>query len=62
MWTTFKAFIEFLTHGFCFMFWFFGREACGIQAPQPGTDLVLLAWQGEVVTLDQPEILTFLSF
>ena len=21
---------------FCFMFWFFGREACGILAPRPG--------------------------
>ena len=34
-----KVFIEFITIFFlCFMFWFFGHEACGILAPQPGIE------------------------
>ena len=33
MWTIFKVFIEFVTICFCFMFCFFGHEACEILAP-----------------------------
>ena len=43
MWNFFKfllTFFFFLQHCFCFMFWFFGREACAIIAPQPGIELV----------------------
>ena len=35
---------------FCFMFWCFGREACGILAPQPGrpgTKPDPLLWKGK---------------
>ena len=37
----FKVFIDFffLQYCFCFMFWFFGWEACGIVVPQPGIEL-----------------------
>ena len=31
MWSIFKVFLEFVTI-FCFMFWFFGHEACGTLA------------------------------
>ena len=37
--TTFQSFkflLNFLQYYFCFIFWFFGQEACGILAPQPG--------------------------
>ena len=30
------------------MFWFFGLEACGILAPQPGIEPALPALEGEV--------------
>ena len=36
-----KVFIEFITiyiFFLCFMFWFFGHEACGILVPQPGIE------------------------
>ena len=36
------------------MFWFFGPEARGISAPQPGTELVSLALEGEVLTIGPP--------
>ena len=32
------------------MFWFFGREACGILAPQPGIEPAPPALQGKVLT------------
>ena len=31
----FKSLLNLLQHCFCFMFWFFGDEACGILAPRP---------------------------
>ena len=46
------------------MFWLFGHETRGIQAPQPGIDLASLALQGEVITLEQhgnPHISSLLS-
>ena len=36
------------------MFWFFGREACGILAPQPGTEPAPPAVEGEVLTTGPP--------
>ena len=35
-------------------FGFFGREACGILALQPGTEPTLPALEGEVLTTGQP--------
>ena len=32
------------------MFWVFGREACGILAPQPGIEPTPPALEGEVLT------------
>ena len=45
-WTIFKVFIEFVTVLFLLFFFydlFFGWEACGILAPQPGTEPTPLA-------------------
>ena len=36
------------------MFCFFGREACGILAPRPGSELTLPALEGEVLTTGLP--------
>ena len=33
----FKSFSNLLQYCFCFMFWLFGHEACGILAHRPGT-------------------------
>ena len=32
------------------MFWYFGREACGILAPRPGIEPAPSALEGEVLT------------
>ena len=37
------------------MVWFFGQEACGIPAPQPGTEHTPTALEGEVPTTGPPE-------
>ena len=51
MWTIFKVFIEFVTILFLFyVFGFFGREACGILAPQPGIEPTPHALEGAVLT------------
>ena len=31
-----KSLLNLLRYCFCFLFWFFGHEACGILVPQPG--------------------------
>ena len=36
------------------MFWFFGREACGILAPQPAIEPTPPALEGEVLTTGLP--------
>ena len=36
------------------MFWFFGPEALGILAPQPGIEPALPASEGEVLTAGPP--------
>ena len=36
------------------MFWFFGLEACGSIAPQPGIEPAPLALKGEVLTTGPP--------
>ena len=39
---------------FCFMFWFFGREACGMLAPRPGIEPTPPALEGKVLTTGPP--------
>ena len=47
MWTIFlKSLLNLLQYCFCFMFCFFGREACGILAPQPGIEPAPSALEG----------------
>ena len=36
------------------MFWFFGLEACGIEAPRPGIKPVLPALDGKILTTGPP--------
>ena len=36
------------------MLWFFGHEACGILAPQPGIEPTPPALEGEVLTTGSP--------
>ena len=43
-----------LQYIFCFMFWFFGREACGILAPRPRIEPAPPALEGEVCTTGPP--------
>ena len=50
----FKVFIEFVKHCFCFMFWFFGTEACRILVPRPGIEPVPPALEGKVLTTGPP--------
>ena len=58
MWTIFKVFIEFVTLLLlllCFgFFFFFGRKACGILAPQPGIEPATPALEGDVLTTGPP--------
>ena len=50
----FKSLLSLLQYCFCFMFWFFGREACGILAPQPGIKPAPPALEGPVLTTGPP--------
>ena len=53
-----KSLLNLLQHHFCFMFGFFGFEACGVLAPQPGIEPAPpppLALEGEVLTTGPPE-------
>ena len=43
-----------LRYCFCFLFWFFGLEACRILAPQPGSPATGPALEGEVLTIGPP--------
>ena len=43
-----------LQYWFCFMFWFFGREACGILAPRPEIVPAPPALEGKVLTTGRP--------
>ena len=49
MWTISKSLLNLLQYCFCFMFCFFGHEACGILAPWPGIERTLPALEGEVL-------------
>ena len=46
--------LNLLQYCFCFMFLFFGPEACGILAPQPGIQPPPPALEGEVLTAGPP--------
>ena len=54
MWTTFKVLLNSLQYCFCCMFWFFGRQACGILATRPGIQPATPAVEGEVLTSGPP--------
>ena len=50
-----KAFIEFVAIVFLFyVLFFFGHEACGILAPQPGMESTPPALEDVVLTTGQP--------
>ena len=46
--------VNLLQYCFCFMFWFFGPEPCGIFAPQPGIKPKPPTLKGQVLTTGQP--------
>ena len=50
----FKVLLSLLQYCSCFMFWFFGRQACGISAPRPGMEPAPPALEGEVLTTGPP--------
>lgn len=55
MCTILKVFTEFVTIPLLFyVLFFFGREVCGILAPQPGMEPVLSALEGNVLTSGLP--------
>ena len=56
MWTVFKVFTEFVTTKTLLLFYVlvFGHEACGILAPQPGTEPTTPALEGKVLTTGPP--------
>ena len=55
MWTILKVFLlNLLQYCFCFMFWFFGPEACGILAPRPGVKPTPPALEGQILTIGPP--------
>ena len=50
----FLSLFNLLQYCFCFYVLFFGREACGILAPQPGIEPTPLALEGEVLITGLP--------
>ena len=58
MWTTFKAFIEFVTILLLFYVSVFWQKACGILAPSPGIELAPplqpTALESEILTTEPP--------
>ena len=49
-----KSLLNLLQYCFCFIFWFFGREACGILAPWPGIKPTPCALEDKVLTTGLP--------
>ena len=49
-----KSVLNLLQYCFCFLFWFFGWEACGVFAPWPGFEPAPFAPEGDVLTTGQP--------
>lgn len=57
--TIFKAFMECVKrYRSCFMFWFFGHEACGILAPQTELEPTPQHWKAESQPLTIGEVLS----
>ena len=55
VWIILKGFIEFVAILLLFfMFWLFGREACGILTFRPGIEPASLAKKDEVLTTGSP--------
>ena len=55
MWTIFFLSLYWLCYNTAsVLFWFFGQEACGILAPQPGIEPEFPALDGEVLTTGPP--------
>ena len=50
----FEVFIGFVTVFFCFMFWFFDREAYGILAPPSSFEPEFTALEGKVLITGPP--------
>ena len=46
-----NSLLNLLQYCFCFTFWFFGHQACGILASQPGVEPVSPALEGKLQTL-----------
>ena len=46
-----KSLLNLLQYCFCFMFWFFDHEACGILAPQPGIEPTPPVLEDKVLTI-----------
>ena len=49
-----KSLLNLLQYCFCFKFFFFGPEACGILVPQPGIKPTPPALEGEVLATEPP--------
>ena len=62
MWTIFKVFIKLITILLLCYFWFFGHEACGFLAPQPGLKPTSPALEGKVLTNGLPRKSQYLYF
>ena len=50
----FLSLLNLLPYCFCFMFCFFGHEACGILVPWPGVEPMPSALEGKVLTTEPP--------
>ena len=45
-----KSLLNLLQYCFCFMFWVFGPQVCGVLVPQPVIEPAPLVLEGEVLT------------
>ena len=54
-----KSLLNLLQYCFCFMFWVFDHEACGILAPRPGTEPISPALESEVLITGPPRTSPF---
>ena len=54
MWIILKCLLNLLHYGFGFVFWFWGHDAYGILASQPGIEPTLSALEGEVLITGSP--------
>ena len=49
-----KSLLNLLQYCFCLLFWFFGREACGMLTPRPGIEPNPPALEGKALTTGFP--------